>query len=260
LILKCSTLILWFCLLLCNLFSDSVYPFREISKPPVSCSEIEKFVVISPMRCGSTLCFMTLQYLFEDVIDKSFLYDFKPIGKNKVFKTHDINICEKLFDTEKTFFLIPVRHPISATESLIKLNLNGAIIPNLGIYSSITKFIEQKKPKNYLVINYENFVLDRDYLINILKKELNFNISYDDSEKINKLFSKESMMDYQKRFPEFSEYDPTILLHGKHISQEDRKLYELLEKSDYKKFIEIISAFLPLFDYEHIPQDYLDNL
>ncbi len=102
------------------------YVFRDIHTPVLKLDSKRRVVVCSPPRCGSTLVYMVLQYLFEkklEVWNKT---------NKKVIKLHDFKKCKKFCKKHKeTLIVVPIRNPVDS--------LFSYVIATKGPYSEVRK-------------------------------------------------------------------------------------------------------------------------
>jgi hypothetical protein len=227
-----------------KIFSDTQlsYPFREISKPLIKDDKIEKIIIYSAPRTGSTLLYLLFQYIFEDQLGSHM-----KTSNKKVIKTHSLNEnLENLLCNPKNYLVIPVRNPIDSLASQIKISNNfthdGVInILKLSAFfqSKIVDKIESD-PKNLLIIKYEKFNNDFNEVFNAIESTFHVKIEESEKQKMSEIFSKESIKKFCQNLDSFKEYDDITGLHGNHISKDTRTLEEILPED----LIEIIYTYL----------------
>ena len=206
-------------------------------------------IISSAHRTGSTLIYNVARFLFENPqnICNS---DWDHNKKNLVLKTH--NLSNLVFLNNKNpLYLIPIRNPITATISNYRIQL----IPPQDLESFVREmfflqarhllFIEdlQKNNKNFLVIKYENFNDNLDYLFDLIEKRLLISINNIDRKNIKLGLSKKSVSSSTNHFASFEEFLPSSRFHGKHVAQQDYTPPEELLYWIYYYLDEIKPAF-----------------
>lgn len=230
------------------------YPFREISNPIIKDERFEKIIVLSCPRTGSTLMFMIFQYLFEDTLGHHWSFDHKVVKAHRVEKDH-----WPLLMHPKTYIIVPIRNPIDAFCSTIKvLHLFNKLAPEQGLkvleheISEYKKLIDAlgKLDKNrLLVFRYEEFNENFFKIFYELENRFKIKISNDEKEKINRLFSKSSVRQHFQNFHSFSEYDSVIGVHGYHISSDKRTLDDFFPKETVEEMHRRLVPMASFFGY-----------
>lgn len=103
------------------------------------------------------------------------------------------------------------KHPYSDDLKLQEVSNNI-----MGMFNNIRKV--ENENDNKLILKYENFHNDFDFLFNILETTFNGVIDNELRNGIKHNFSKESVKKYQSQFKDFSEYNPNNHIHGDHVS------------------------------------------
>ena len=211
-----------------------------------------KIFVLSPYRTGSTYIYMILNYLFEDQSNK----DHTDYSK-KVVKTHNTPSFPL---SNKSIWVVPVRHPLDSCTSIFRMPNTSIKSRKVFFYSLLEKYKQtesfvNKTPSNQvLLLRYEKFNTDFDYIIDSIEDKFEVKVTQLDKENMKNMFSKEANLKRQKEMPDFNTYDPITGLHGNHISTEKTTLKEMLNTDDYNMVIEKIENLLPTFHYSDMPE------
>lgn len=211
--------------------------------------------LLSPARTGSTVIFNLLRFLFESEENKStFCYaNFECL----VNKTHWLYTHEKDY-----LYIFTIRNPIDATFSHYRVKRGEwnedikTIIDRLAeaqiiVWKDLKKllFLNRK----VIVLRYEDFVNNIDFIFDTLEDELSISIANSDKALLRKALSKENVLYNIRHFESFDDYDHIHGFHGKHIDEEEvsaeEKAYvinliiETLQK--YRRIIEKWGYTLP---------------
>ena len=173
-----------------------------------------KIVQYSPPRTGSTLLFNILLFLFEE---KSHYTTPMDLQNRKVIKSHFL-----LKETnQKTYYITSIRHPYDIITSRLRKK-NSRCVHNGDIQRVVRDFQRvnalQQTKKNLLILKYENFYNNYNYLFDEIEKVFNITISDEDKTKLHTLFSLSSMKKLSAQFEDFSTYDAGVQIHGNHIN------------------------------------------
>lgn len=191
-----------------------------------------KAIVYSPFRTGSTLVYNILRFLFE--AEKNFnIPGWGYEGRNNlVYKTHERPYFEA---NDIVFFTI--RNPIDACLSDYIIRYNSFIGKNkkqnltTEIMNKMIELVIQdqiarwkcldklmSENKNIVVLKFEKFNNNMNFILDELECLLGFRIDDHDRYLINLAYSKDNILNYTKKFKDFSSYDHT-LFHGDHIDK-----------------------------------------
>lgn len=227
------------------------YPFREISNPIIKDNRFEKIIILSGPRVGSTLAFMIFQYLFEDTLGDHESFD------NKVVKTHFISDDRlPLLCHPNTYIVVPTRNPIDSFCSLVKVLqlftpeeaislLKSEILRYQGLKDTLSLLDKNR----VLAFKYEEFNENFFKIFEELENKFQIEISDYEKEKINMLFSKNSVRNYFKDFHSFSERNPVIGIHGHHISSDKRTLDDIFPKEIIEEIHRQLAPIASLLGY-----------
>jgi hypothetical protein len=157
----------------------------------------------SPPRSGSTLVYNLLREIFP---------------RKKIFKVHTLrNMCYEL-NVVGTY-----RHPLDCIASSIirydKKPTDEEIQRQIKIFNQpLHNLLTAKKMDNILLLRYERFLNDFDYIFDNIEKFFNIRIS---EEMKLKLTSEYKIENVEKKLSGggFSDMDKKTQLHGNHISK-----------------------------------------
>lgn len=208
------------------------YYLREISDPSI--------IQYGPPRTGSTLLWNVLRAVCHE---------------------KDVQRCHRLSRFRKSVFcrspiIVSVRNPIDCISSSIqrfeKVPSNEVLNEQLAMYerNGIWDLLEVKNKSNALIMKYENFYQDWDYIFSKIEGFLQIKISDNLKKECIDNFSIEQVEKKSKALGSFSNYDKNDFIHGKHISEYKGKVghgeeylpAELVEKI-YTKFKVIFDEF-----------------
>ena len=169
-------------------------------------------IIFSPPRTGSTLVYNIFKSVFTDKV---------------ITKTHDFvyNIND--------LFVITIRHPYNCILSILMCNevTTEPVNNNNNLTNATNNFMKCGGKdyinnitniltcKNIIVLNYDNFVHNYDYIFQIIENKIGMTIS--NSQKI-KIYDKNnitSVNNLTNQFNSFNEYCSDTQYHGKHISK-----------------------------------------
>ncbi len=175
--------------------------------------DIMQFGVI---RSGSTLVYNILRHLFE-----------------RVYKTHSVNY------NENDLYILTIRHPYNCIISSIlrfnqEINLENLqkhidIFFDLNSGARYMLDLEIDKP-NIILMYYEDFVDNNDYIFDTLIRKLNIKIDDDFRNKIKQTTCIENVKKISNNLGDFGTWDINTHIHGNHISKFNGK-------TDYKELL-----------------------
>jgi len=164
----------------------------------------KKIIQFSPPRTGSTLVFNVLREIFPGRrIDKSHNYETK---------------------FEKYPVVVTYRHPLDAIASSIQRY--GRTPTDEEIEKQIKEFEDNslwdilsiRHQSNVLMLKYEEFYKDYDYIFDALEKFFGLTISADKRREITNRYNIEAVDEQVRDYGDFQTYDKVTQLHGRHIS------------------------------------------
>jgi len=179
--------------------------------------------VISYPRSGTTLVYNILKNLFPFI---------------KVTKSgHDLSILKKI--DPNILYVIPVRNLYNTIASITELDdrdVNEETLVPITIFNkiknsysllvdtlfgNIDNFISLTSCPHVILLNYDKFVNNYDYIYQILETKLNITIDINIKQllynSVNRTATKKFINDLNLQ--SFKEYDPQTQLHGNHISK-----------------------------------------
>ena len=168
--------------------------------------KIKQFGLI---RSGSTLIYNILKKLFPDYT---------------IDKTHTLNWKEFFFNHP---IVCTYRDPLDIICSTIKIKSSNKLVTRELIDEHIkllqrngfADFIElEKTNKNKLILKYENFYNNFDYIFNEFEDFFNIQIANNVRSKIEEELSIQIVKNKISKFKTFKEYDTNTHWHGNHIS------------------------------------------
>jgi tRNA G10 N-methylase Trm11 len=183
-----------------------------------------KFIITSPIRSGSTLVYNIIKKIFTN---------------KQIIKLHSF-----LYNPE-WFYFITIRHPYNSIISTLlkntskkdnkrfsKKNLNLAINEYI---KSMNTFLLKTDFNNVIILKYEKFHENYDYIFDRLQRKLNIiivnreqiieDLSINNVKKYINDFNKKNNLE-----EDFKNYDKTTHFHSNHISKYNGK-------TDYKKIL-----------------------
>lgn len=230
-------------------FNLSIHANEEIENPidiatciknrnkQYSLNEYENIWVISPVRTGSTLIYNVLRILFESEDSNS-----------KVYKCHYVESIPK---DKRCLCVFTLREPRESCFSWYRVHKNNLIIDREWVrrwvemlacqWGMLNQLQDQKI--DFIILKYEKFVENLDYVFNNLESTLSISIDDQDRALIKRALSKENVLKNIKKIDSFDKWDPILLFHGKHVDQNEISDNE-------KEYIEqLINECLLDFDY-----------
>lgn len=172
---------------------------------------LKKIVQYSPQRTGSTLVFNVLKEIFEN---------------HSIKKTHKY---------KKKYFLSPTvvtyRNPIDAIASLYRVKNLQPSIEN--IYKIIAEFdtsgpnelIKLSKKKNILLLQYELFLHNFDYIFDKVESFFQITIPKNKKTSIQKKLNIKEVQKTTNKLGEFNNFDENTKWHGNHVSNNNGEKY-----------------------------------
>jgi hypothetical protein len=179
----------------------------------------KNIILFSPIRTGSTLIYNILL----EILNSNKKYE-----NVNLLKSHN-------FDYDKNnLYIITIRHPYNSVISGI-LKYGNEInkkITDENIKKGIDEYLmnggldilqSDIKHKNIVLIKYEFFYNNYEYIYDILTKKINIVISNELKKIIEEKTNIENVILYTKKYNSFNEYCKITHWHGNHISKNKGK-------------------------------------
>lgn len=226
------------------------YPFRDIEKPVVSLDSVDRILILSPPRSGSTLVYMVFQYLFENT-----LASWDSLEK-KVLKTHSIEAAEEILRKyPNTYVILSIRDPLDSFISRLRLNptkshkkITQILHDHISMHASLQTFL--LNTPHTLLCRYEKFAHDIYSLLAEIEAHFMIVIPEQEQQNIEQLFSKDAVLARTRKYASFNEFDCVTSLHGDHIAREKKSLDAHLSGRLLKQVEGKIQQIQKLWDYE----------
>lgn len=197
-------------------------------------------VQFSPMRSGSTLLFNILQEIFPKCsIEKQHTYGW-------------------YFNHLKV--VASVRSPYDCIGSLLKAKKKEVTDENVSWASNHflkhggNEIISVADKKNVLLLKYENFVDDYEYIYNSFEMFFDTKINSDLRDRINQKFNRDSVKKIMStKQNDFSEWCEQNKIHGNHISSENGRVgygKELFSEDQIKIVQDTCLTYINKFGYK----------
>jgi len=176
----------------------------KLSKAVLEIFGEKKIIQFSPPRTGSTLVFNVLREIFPGRrIDKSHNYETK---------------------FEKYPVVVTYRHPLDAMASSIQRY--GRTPTDEEIENQIKEFeanslwdiLPIRRHPNVLMLKYEEFYKNYDYIFDALETFFGVTISAEKRREITNRYNIEAVDEQVREYGDFQTYDTVTQLHGRHIS------------------------------------------
>ncbi len=164
-------------------------------------------IFFGPGRTGSTLVYNILKDLGFSIVKQHQL-----LSHTKPDKTHKFISCIR-----------DLRDVLASRARIYKIKYSDKTIHSIitqmkriGL-DDLIKFVEQKKP--ILVLKYELFWNNYDYIFDELERFLDITIDKNKREMIKNKRNVDAMKKIASNFKSFKQYDIHTNIHGDHISQ-----------------------------------------
>ena len=196
-------------------------------------------IQFAPPRSGTTLVYNILKDIFPDRSIETYHY-----YRNK----------DKKFSTVVTY-----RNPLDSIASSIlrykKKPTNDVIKQHISEFekNGIWTVCEIRDNKNVLMLKYEDFVNNFDYIYNKLEIFFNVNISNDKRNLITKNYNIEAVEKITSYMKSYGEQDKKTLFHGDHININKGKpdFYKQFLSTEQISYLKnIYKDYLLIFDYK----------
>jgi|GEM_PF-2622004 len=219
------------CLLFLGTLTGSIDDLLDLRTQQYPLHDVERVVVFSPYRCGSTLVYNLLRTLFENG---------ETSQKNLVVKSH-----YKWDLLEGALVIAPVRHPIDAGVSRYRVMRRKNFDEIVSAYVEHLKLIEEVGAS---VVWYEDFVDDFDHLFDVIETVFSITIVADDRELLRSELARDRVKKYTEKWASFAQYDPETHWHGCHIDggeMEECEVAFVREKlrERFRKYEDLIARF-----------------
>lgn len=204
----------------------------------------DTIIQFSPPRTGSTLIFNILRIIFHN---------------KKILKLHNMSTIKKKISIP---IIVTVRNPLDSISSILRVNeeksLNSTIITEYINYfvndAGIKDVLEIANKDNVLILKYEEFQNDFEYIFEKLEKFFSIEIKIELRNEIIHEFNIDKVKEKQSNLKNFSQYDKISHIHGNHISEYNGKSYyeKLLDREYIDQIIndKIINMYMSKFKYE----------
>ncbi len=199
-----------FLLLSFPLFSDEMIDISQIMEKRTKQYPLKgynKICLFTPRRTGSTLVYNVLRFLFE-----------KGDREKIVKKTHSLKK-----DKRNVAYVFTMRNPVDACFSFYRAKgketqkIAPLIHDQMQCWETLGKLIEKKRKT--VLLKYEEFVNDIDFLFAQLEKEFSIKIDEKDKALLRNALSKENVLKNIAQFNDFKQLDKKHHFHGNHIDQ-----------------------------------------
>lgn len=200
---------------------------KQYSKNPY-----KKIIQVSSPRTGSTVVYNILRYLFEDKrnLNKEGFNNFNM----NVIKSHELK--EEILNKDYTY-VVTIRDPVDTIYSNCKIYFKKEVPQHkidhcVYYYFYFLQQVEKYKSEGYkfILLRYEDFCDKFDSIFDRLEKHFSIKIDQKDKEYIDKAFSKQNVLDFIKKYPNFLQYDKSTMLHGDHIIDKSKLDIELINR------------------------------
>lgn len=211
-------------------------------------------IVLTPPRTGSTLVYNVVRTLFEVQPNQ------RKHSTKKILKKHFKK--ENLLINSCTLYFCTCRDPYTNLESRIKTSRipipREAFTRDLleskarPIASSIMREFrvikELCQKHNVVLLKYEDFEKDLDYIFRKIESKLHFKISSEDKSLLSKHLDKASVLKFCSKLDGFSSYDRQSHFHGNHIntfkfSESELNIIQQVARPIFLKEKELLSEF-----------------
>lgn len=207
-----------------DLFALDVETLPGLRTRQYDSGAIEKIIIFSAPRNGSSLVFNVFKYFFEHT--DSLLLPHRPDDPSRmVFKTHDcryFGLCPK----ETSLFIVPIRHPLEAAISHARVGA-AASLPDRKrakelINKQVSRLIEAKNRQlegfQIVFLPYELFANNMNFLLEEIERLFSLSLDERDKKIILQGYSKENIALAVQSLENFKQYLPISGFHGCHIS------------------------------------------
>jgi len=174
--------------------------------------DFNNIIIFSPPRTGSTLLYNIFKSVFTDKL---------------ITKTHDF-----VYNTND-LFVVTIREPYNCILSILMCNevTTDPVNNNNNLTNAYINFMERGGKdyidnitniltcKNVIVLNYDKFVHNYDYIFQIIENKISMTISNSQKIEIYDKNNINSVNNLTNKFNSFKEYCSDTQYHGKHISK-----------------------------------------
>ena len=199
----------------------------------------KKIIQFSPPRTGSTLVFNILREALPD---------------RDIEKTHNY---------KRKFSRYPViasyRHPLDAIASSIQRYGRTPSDEEIAVQiqefeaGGIRVILDIRHDKNVLMMRYEDFYHDHDYIYDRLEKFFSIGISAEKRRAISGRYNIDAVNEMVSQFDNFESYHKETQLHGRHISAykgETNYYKDYFTSQQIAHLKDVYRDILVAFDYE----------
>lgn len=193
-------------------------------------------IQFSPGRSGSTLVWNILKQLIGPNVQKTHHITSRQIDCKIISTIRDPRdiLKSRLLITEKKI-----------TKSLIDCEIK------LMLRHGMLKLIEIKNRSNVLILKYESFWNNYDFIFDSLETFLNITITQTQRKQIDAKVNLETMKKISDKYSNFSNHDSETGVHGKHISSnpEPNQWKSIIPAEFHKYILEKLGKYLTEFGY-----------
>ena len=204
----------------------------EIINPPL--------IQFSPIRSGSTLVYNILKEIFSNKM---------------IYKRHSL----RMTDIKKRNVIITYRNPLDCLTSSFKrygLEVNDNNIKDQILElkrNGLDDLLIIFDAENVLKLKYEDFYNDYDFVFDKLEIFFGINIAQEMRQKIEQKFKIDKVIEFTKKYEDFSKYDKSTHLHGNHISNSKGKPNSYVDFFNAEQLLFIqneLHGYIVKFGYE----------
>jgi hypothetical protein len=143
-------------------------------------------------------------------------------------KTHKYGDIESISEKKDALFIVPIRNPLDACVSISRIatrpisDMEAWCKTAMKSQLEHLKYAEKLKSKgcHVLIVKYEDFENNIDFLLRFIEQNLNLRIAHFDKETIKRGYSKENISASINSLPDFEQFLPLSGFHGKHVALE----------------------------------------
>ncbi len=194
-------------------------------------------------RSGTTVLRLILNYLFND--QKCFNnYEYRW----SVINTHGYEKINNKNNSVITTWRDPRDVLVSKIRVLgIKRSNHKAVMNQCqNILKNFNEIRKVEVENSTLILKYENWHDNFDYLFEVLEKEYNGKISKKVRDSVKSEFSKKSIIKKQKEFKGFDQFNNDTHIHGNHVHSGFKQWDKVFDKEQIKK---INNKLAPVIKY-----------
>lgn len=183
----------------------------------------QRIILVTPPRCGSTLIYNVLRFLFEK---EGIHFLWEDPYQNLVVKDHVVSVIDS-----NSNYILAIRNPVEIMLSWYRISCDsyGRVLEttwfpyHIDLLLTLLMSLEELRTKtdHVMLLRYEDFSNNLDALFLALEKNYSMEIDPRDKAFLKRALSKGNVIKNAAKYPTFSEYDPYSHFHGNHIDQGD---------------------------------------